>query len=40
MPKIDANQALQFIGKWLSISVIAYFGYTKLAPWIDSAVPF
>lgn len=34
------NNAVQFIGKWLAVSVVAYFGWTKLAPWLDSLLPF
>lgn len=34
------NQAANFIGKWLAVSVVAYFGWTKLAPWVDSFLPF
>jgi hypothetical protein len=34
------NQAVNFIGKWLAVSVVGYFGWNKLAPWIDSFLPF
>ncbi len=34
------NQAANFIGKWLAVAVVVYFGWNKLAPWIDSFVPF
>ena len=40
MNKAQFAEAAVFVGKWLAISVIAYFGYGKLGPYIDSIVPF
>jgi hypothetical protein len=35
-----AGHAIGFVTKWLAVSVVVYFGFTKLAPWIDAQVPF
>jgi hypothetical protein len=35
----NANQALNFVGKWLAIGVIGYFGW-KLGGVIDTAITF
>lgn len=40
MNQQQITNAVNFIGKWLAISVVAYFGWTKLAPWLDRMVPF
>ena len=40
MNQAQINAAVQFTLKWLAVSVVAYFGYNKLAPWIDSFIPF
>lgn len=37
--KIDFNQALQFIGKWLAIGVVLHFGL-KIGGLLDGLVNF
>ena len=34
------TNAVNFVLKWLAVAVVVYFGRNKLAPWIDSLVPF
>lgn len=40
LDKDSLTNAINFTLKWLAISVVVYFGWNKLAPWIDSFVPF
>lgn len=37
--KIDFNQALQFIGKWLAVGVVLHFGL-KIGGLLDGLVNF
>lgn len=37
--KIDANAALQFIGKWLAIGAVLHFGL-KVGGWLDGVIPW
>lgn len=34
-----ANDVIRFVGKWLAVAVVAYFGW-KLGGYIDGLVPF
>lgn len=36
--KIDANAALQFIGRHLAIGLVIYFGW-QIGAWLDRFVP-
>jgi|694.fasta_scaffold00779_26 hypothetical protein len=43
MIKLDQaslTNALNFVLKWLAVSVVVYFGWNKLAPWIDGLITF
>lgn len=37
--KVDFNQVLSFIGKWLAVGVVVYFGW-KIGGLIDGVVTF
>lgn len=40
MSQAQITAALNFVGKWLAVSVVAYFGWNKVAPVIDGWLPF
>lgn len=38
--KDSLTNAINFTLKWMAVGVVLYFTFNKLAPWIDSLVPF